>query len=117
MNELKNLPLDLQRKLIDWCIQEQSLTINFDGNEYTLPNIIQLTYFCEECGSSYPIELYTVDLVKNRFAQAITCPNCNQYRFKAYIYHKTVPLDHVLISTFKESVVGLKKFLEDEIAE
>lgn len=90
------LPPDVQRTLIDVAIKEKTNRIMYEEIVYTLPNMIQLTYFCKKDSQSYPVRIYTVDLLKNGYASKILCPKCHK---EIFVVHKTVPLDYALIKT------------------
>lgn len=99
MKDISDLPIDLQRKLIDYCIQENATIIFFDGEEYSLPNIIQITYFCEVCSGSFPIKIFKEDVILNKFMSSLPCPNCDvpKNRVMIYIYHKTSVTQQILV--------------------
>lgn len=104
------LPPDMQKTVIDWCVKERQLQIIHEGNLLKLPNMLQLTYFCKKCGVSYPIRMYSFDIIQGRYAKHKQCPDCNT---DMYIAHKTIPLDHTLIVGKKRKVHGLKSFFEE----
>lgn len=113
---MSRVALDLQRKLIDWCIEECSLTVNFDGIIYKMPHIVQLTYFCEDCGSSFPIRIYGIDLIENRFAQSFRCHNhsSGHWQHIAFIYHKTVPTTISIGRDIDHEETALEKYLKEQ---
>lgn len=98
------LPPDIQRSLIDYALKEKTTSLQYDGKVYHIPLMIQLTYFCKKDAQSYPIRLYTEDVMSNGYASSIHCPECGE---SINVYHKTVPLDYALIKT------GSKKGLSD----
>ena len=108
--KFSELPPDMQKTLIDWCIQERQLTTVYEGVTLELPNMLQLTYFCKKDGVSYPIRLYSSDLILGKYSKHLKCPDCNK---DMYIAHKTMPLDHTLIIGKKSKGTGLTNFFED----
>lgn len=70
--------------------------------------MIQLTYFCKKDAQSYPIRLYTDDIMRNGYASSIRCPECSEY---INVFHKTIPLDYAIIKTGSKK--GLMDFIDD----
>lgn len=95
-NIFELLAPDIQRSLIDIAIKEKINVVLFEDKEYTLPTILQLTYFCKKCSQSYPVRIYTIDLLKNGYGQSIRCVSCKK---EIHVEHKTVSLDYALIKT------------------
>jgi hypothetical protein len=81
-----------QRIIIDRCITERSLTCDYQGIIYSLPQFIQLTYHCKntKCGRTYNARVFSADIVdKSGFSNQIKCPNC---RKQAIISNKGSPM-------------------------
>jgi hypothetical protein len=103
------LPPDIQRSLIDIAIKERIDTVAYNKKEYTLPKILQLTYFCKKCSQSFPVRIYTKDLLKNGYGKSIRCTGCNK---DIHVEHKTVSLDYALIKT-SGSVKNIYDYLDE----
>ncbi len=105
-----DLPIDIQRKIIDYCIKEKSLKVLYEDKLYELPAVLQITYFCKECSQSFPVRAYTTDLIIRRISSQLQCPNCKQ---RMNIYYKTIPLAYRINIGNTNSKSNLMDYFED----
>lgn len=117
--KLEDLAPDIQRQIIDHCIQERILKMNYEGTVYTLPTLIQLTYFCKNCGQSYAVRIFSNSILSNDFrASKKKCPECWKPSMKnkedaiMYVAHKTVPIDYNVFIGGKQPK-NIASFLDD----
>lgn len=120
MPELANLDPNIQKQIIDYCIQERTLTMNFEGVVYTLPNLIALTYYCSKCAQSYQVRIFSNTILHNDFrGQKKKCPECWTPNLKdkneaiMYIAHKTVPINYNVFGK-AEPKKGIFAFIEED---
>lgn len=94
MNEIKTIEVlapNIQRVIIDRCIKEKSLTIEYENQTYQLPIFIQLTYYCKPCKRTYNARVFSQDIIdRTGFASSIRCPikSCGK---QASLKSKSIP--------------------------
>ncbi len=108
---IDDLPIDIQRKIIDYCIKEKTHKVLYEDKLYELPTVLQITYFCKECSQSYAIRAYTTDLIVRRIASQLMCPSC---RKRMNIYYKTIPLAYRINISGSQKRTDLLSFFETE---
>lgn len=107
--DFEDLPPDIQREIINWCIKEKVQEITHEKILYKLPNLIQLTYYCEKDGVSFPTRIYSIDLISDTgFSQKIRCKLCKEW---IYLISKSAPTPHIISGKPKEPKKGLSKFI------
>ena len=105
-----NLPLDLQRTMIEWCVANKQDTMDVEGKVYTLPHIIQFTYRCtnQKCNEVIQKRFFKDTVLTGYISDTSYCVKCKS---KMYTAHKTATIDYHLGVKEKEKLKGLMKFL------
>lgn len=110
-----DLPLDLQRTIIDKCISNRTLSVKIDvGGEmktYELPYLLQITYRCsnKECNDVVSSRFFRGTIVSGSIAQSRPCAKCREG--KMYVSHKTAVLEYYLGEKRRKKLKGLERFL------
>lgn len=103
------LPHDIQREIIDWCIKENTLEIFHEEQLYKLPTLIQITYYCEKDAVSYPTRIYAIDLIQDvSHSKKIKCKLCYNW---IYITNKSAVTLHIISGKAKKDLSGVRKFI------
>ena len=109
-----DLPLDLQRTVIDYCIANKAIGMEVDGETFGLPHMLQLTYRCSDsqCNNVISARFFRTDIVSGGIVATRRCTECKE---TMYISHKTAVLDYYLGPAKKKKLKGLEVFLFKQI--
>ncbi len=118
-----DLPLDLQRTIIDKCISNRSVSVSIrtDVDEemktYELPYLLQITYRCsnKNCNEVVSSRFFRTTVVGGSIAHSRPCSKCREG--KMYTSHKTAVLEYYLGEKRKKKLKGLEKFLFKQLDE
>jgi len=91
----EDLPLSIQRAIINRARQAKDTTIIYKDKVYDLPTFSQVTYRCtnQRCQATRPMRLYTKDLIHSNISNNIKCHMC---RYKMEVILMSATLDHSL---------------------
>lgn len=114
-----DLPLDLQRTVIDNCIANRKLEMVVDEELIKLPHMIQITYRCNnpKCNEVISVRFFATTVVNSSVVPTRWCPKRCMKGATMYISHKTAVLDYYLGPKQKKSLRGLEKFFMNRIQE
>ena len=106
-----DLPLDIQRTIIDYCIANKVTTMVVDGKTYELPHLIQFTYRCgnQKCNEVVAARFFKQTVVNGSVSSTRQCQKC---RNQMYISHRTAVLDYYLGPEKQKKLKGLMKYLD-----
>lgn len=109
-----DIPLDLQRTVIDYCIANKVTSMTVDGAVFELPHMLQLTYRCKDsqCNNVVSARFFCMDIVSGGVTATRRCTECKE---TMYISHKTAVLDYYLGPAKKKKLKGLEMFLFKQI--
>ena len=104
-----DLPLDLQRTMIDYCIANRMTEMRIDDETFVLPHLLQITSRCSnaKCAKVLSSRFFRGTVVNGSLSRVRRCPDCGG---KMYISHKTAVLDYYL-GERKKKLRGLERFL------
>ena len=110
-----DLPLDLQRTVIDYCIANKVTEMETDGEIFELPHMLQLTYRCSnhKCNYVLSTRFFRMDIVSGGVIASRRCLECK--KGSMYVSHKTAVLDYYLGPAKKKKLKGLETFLFKQI--
>lgn len=105
-----DLPLDIQRTVIDYCIANKQTSMTVDGRSYELPYLIQFTYRCSntKCNEVVAARFFRRTVVNGSVSSTRQCQKC---RNQMYISHRTAVLDYYLGPQKRKKLKGLMKYL------
>ena len=105
-----DLPLDIQRTVIDYCIANKKSFMVVDDRAYELPYLIQFTYRCSntKCNEVIAARFFKQTVVNGSVSNIRQCPKC---RTQMYVSHRTAVLDYYLGPKKRKKLQGLMKYL------
>ena len=111
-----DLPLDLQRTVIDYCIANRVNRMIIESETFELPNRIQITFRCnnQKCNEVLSIRFFREDVTQGGVMATHRCPKCKGVM---YVSHKTAVLDYYLGPEKKKKLKGLEIFLFKQLQE
>jgi len=117
--QFTDLPLDLQRTVIDNCMANRQMEMVVEGITYRLPDMLQITYRCNnsQCNEVLSVRFYAKDVVHGNVVSTRRCPKRCSKDAVMYISHKTAVLDYYLGPKRKKLLKGLERFFMKRIQE
>jgi len=105
-----DLPLDIQRTVIDYCIANRTTSMVVDDKSYELPHLLQYTYRCsnQKCNEIVTARFFKQTIVNGSVSNIRQCRKC---KTQMYVAHRTAVLDYYLGPQKKKKLKGLMKYL------